>query len=507
MLPTFGLIVAVGALAVSLPQIGADRKAHRVALARAETVPLLRRSLELHRFVAQEYVATWHATLGHDSVPTSERRELRIELERFQKSLPAAASANTKSNVDRAFELVASLGSSSDQKATLGLLGRLAEVTTDIGDDLSRPAGPEMERVASLFQGIDTVVALDNATTIARVANGVDAMPARPDLRDYIQGIAAGTGDPDPEIATLSDALVDVVARGHGLRPVLTDIASSEAVRAMNLETAWMLGGAPPSNEHPTFDDYSLSARRTLDAVSAAIDADLETTQRAFATEATEANRRRNVHTLLSAGSAVLAVLAVAALIARVRTMLRTLREASENDPVTSLLNRTGLRARVAPWFANRAGGPVAVAVVDLDHFKSVNDTFGHVTGDGLLREAARRMSGEVVASSTALARWGGDEFVMVFRLTTEDTEAAVAAVCGRVRKAISLPFDHSGTQVAVTASTGASICACGRCDVDELFRSADQLLLATKRQGRDAIAVGECGRVSSPLLRETPRR
>ena len=145
----------------------------------------------------------------------------------------------------------------------------------------------------------------------------------------------------------------------------------------------------------------------------------------------------------------------------RVRT--REFEEASLTDPLTGLRNRRFMSLQMASemalWMRRQAHPPggeapndMVVFLIDVDHFKEVNDRHGHAAGDELLRQFAARLR-EVFRSSDHLVRWGGEEFLVVAR----DTQRSAAAeLAERVRDAIAgTPFLHEGTSVAMTASIG----------------------------------------------------
>ncbi|HYD62237.1 MAG TPA: EAL domain-containing protein [Noviherbaspirillum sp.] len=154
------------------------------------------------------------------------------------------------------------------------------------------------------------------------------------------------------------------------------------------------------------------------------------------------------------------------------------------HDPLTGLPNRSLLADRLhqAISFAERYGGHVAVAYIDLDKFKGVNDRFGHKAGDQLLIEAAYRLQACVRESDT-IARIGGDEFVIVFY--DQSTELATAHVMQRILDSIAEPILFDGCAVTPSCSIGfASYPEDGR-DVDTLMRNADTAMYRAKELGR----------------------
>jgi diguanylate cyclase (GGDEF)-like protein len=165
------------------------------------------------------------------------------------------------------------------------------------------------------------------------------------------------------------------------------------------------------------------------------------------------------------------------------------LREQATHDNLTGLLNRGSILETLRNELArsNREGQPVAVLMVDLDRFKQVNDTFGHLGGDNVLREAARRMKG-AIRSYDAVGRYGGEEFLILL----PGCEGATALVqAERIREALSAEaFEFNGRPFPVTCSIGVS------CrthpdggDSDALIREADEALYAAKDHGRDRVS------------------
>src|SRR5262249_55179176 len=140
---------------------------------------------------------------------------------------------------------------------------------------------------------------------------------------------------------------------------------------------------------------------------------------------------------------------------------------------------------------------PLAVMYLDLDKFKSINDTLGHEIGDELLREVSRRIEATLRASDT-LGRFGGDEFVLLCEDIDPDHALRVAE---RVVRTINEPFDLLGRNVHTSMSIGVAIGDDRTPDVDTLIRSADQAMYEAKRLGGNRVEVYDEG------LRERHRR
>jgi diguanylate cyclase (GGDEF)-like protein/PAS domain S-box-containing protein len=152
------------------------------------------------------------------------------------------------------------------------------------------------------------------------------------------------------------------------------------------------------------------------------------------------------------------------------------LRHQAFHDPLTGLANRALFTDRVEHALVLRGG--VAVVFLDLDDFKAVNDSLGHLAGDALLQAVALRLTSALRPGDT-IARLGGDEFAVLF----EEAGAAVSAadVAERVIAALQEPFDLDGREVFVTASIGIGV---GE-DAEELLRSADVAMYRAKASGK----------------------
>ncbi len=157
-------------------------------------------------------------------------------------------------------------------------------------------------------------------------------------------------------------------------------------------------------------------------------------------------------------------------------------------DGLTGLLNRTAVIDALGEELARAGRRDIGVGVLlaDLDHFKKINDTFGHLAGDAVLRESARRME-RMVRAYDRVGRYGGEEFLVVL----PDCQCAdLMEVAERIRASLSAsPIDADGASVPVTASIGASWVR-GRCPNDALVRKADEALYEAKRGGRDRVVL-----------------
>jgi len=163
------------------------------------------------------------------------------------------------------------------------------------------------------------------------------------------------------------------------------------------------------------------------------------------------------------------------------------------HDPVTQLANRPLFSDRVqhALARAQRYGATVAVMFIDLDEFKTVNDSLGHPAGDRVLREVASRLSATVRPTDT-VARFGGDEFAVLLDGVTDVPDAADAAA--RLLRAIEAEFDLDGKQVFPRASIGICLVEPGgpATNAEELLRNADVAMYIAKRDCKGSYRVFE---------------
>ncbi len=159
-------------------------------------------------------------------------------------------------------------------------------------------------------------------------------------------------------------------------------------------------------------------------------------------------------------------------------------------DGLTGLANRAALDAGLARLLAlwERHQRPLSVVIVDVDHFKQINDNFGHKTGDRVLQELARRMQ-QVGRKSDILGRYGGEEFVMVLP-ETELQQAQVVAekLRGLVQR---LRFHYEQKPVPVTLSAGAAQVRTGE-DPASLLERADRALYRAKHEGRNRVVLAD---------------
>ena len=170
--------------------------------------------------------------------------------------------------------------------------------------------------------------------------------------------------------------------------------------------------------------------------------------------------------------------------IASEREKSQQLKWVSEHDALTGLPNRRAFQARLeqATSRATDGEGGVGLLLIDIDHFKHINDSFGHAAGDDLLRALAGRLR-EAVRGGDFVARLGGDEFAILAE--GMKAESDLEAVCKTTLAAIQAPLDLGAHAVRPGASIGGAMFPKDSCNAADFFKAADAALYALKRSGR----------------------
>lgn len=159
-------------------------------------------------------------------------------------------------------------------------------------------------------------------------------------------------------------------------------------------------------------------------------------------------------------------------------------------DPLTGLFNRRHMQDQF--WsevaYAERHRSPLSLLLLDVDHFKRINDTHGHAIGDAVLRDLADALR-ELTRSEDLLARYGGEEFALVARGISRDQTVQLA---GRICETIAArTVDVEGLQLRFTVSIGVAHVSGGApCTTQEMFAAADRALYASKDAGRNSVSI-----------------
>lgn len=174
----------------------------------------------------------------------------------------------------------------------------------------------------------------------------------------------------------------------------------------------------------------------------------------------------------------------------QMQEQVRKERVRAMTDLLTQLPNREAWQERLSFEFNRwqRYQHPLTIAVLDIDHFKRVNDSYGHKAGDRVLQLVARELQ-QRLRNTDFIARYGGEEFVALFPETTaEDARQVLDSLRDYVGK---LPFHFSGEPVRITVSVGVSSFGAGD-SADQVFDRADRALYQAKDAGRDQIKVDD---------------
>jgi len=185
----------------------------------------------------------------------------------------------------------------------------------------------------------------------------------------------------------------------------------------------------------------------------------------------------------------------VASRTAQLQAALDEIRALTVTDALTGCFNRRHLDARLSEETlrCHRSGYPLAVLMADIDHFKNVNDSLGHAAGDSVLRGVADVFKDAMRRRLDWVARFGGEEFVIV--LPDTDIGRAVA-IAERLRQAIETTrLSHSGHEIRVTASFGVAECL-ETDDAASLLARADTMLYRAKQAGRNRVVWGASEKV-----------
>ncbi|MBX2797152.1 MAG: diguanylate cyclase [Myxococcales bacterium] len=177
---------------------------------------------------------------------------------------------------------------------------------------------------------------------------------------------------------------------------------------------------------------------------------------------------------------------AVETLITELEDHANRARREAERDPLTGIANRRAFELHCERLFATETEDPTSLVLIDVDRFKHVNDTYGHLAGDEVLREVVQR-SKSAVRDSDILARLAGDEFVLLLPATPIEEALRVA---DRVRHAIVFtPVSiDTDVHVPVTVSVGVATRHEGDEEVSDLLERADRAMYRSKNDGRNRI-------------------
>ncbi len=200
--------------------------------------------------------------------------------------------------------------------------------------------------------------------------------------------------------------------------------------------------------------------------------------------EARQAETTRSF--IINAVTAVISMLLLAIVISYVMLLYkRSLEKKTEVDMLTGLPNRLFVQRFYDQL--RRDGDTLCAVIIDLDHFKSINDTYGHDAGDRVLKAAANVFKGGLRDEDT-VGRWGGEEFVMLLPATSIDRGMAIAE---RARQSLEdLTIELREANVSITASFGVASSPAKDKSLDDLLAEADRMLYKAKESGRNQVRV-----------------
>jgi diguanylate cyclase (GGDEF)-like protein len=158
----------------------------------------------------------------------------------------------------------------------------------------------------------------------------------------------------------------------------------------------------------------------------------------------------------------------------------------SRTDSLTGVLNRRAILSQMETELsrAKRHGKQISLALLDIDHFKAINDTYGHWVGDAVLKECVKRIE-SVTRAYDSLGRFGGEEFLILF---PETGESEASSICNRIRDVIAeKPVRVGKASIPLTVSQGV-ITGIGQETMDELVHQADQGMYQAKEKGRNRV-------------------
>jgi len=183
---------------------------------------------------------------------------------------------------------------------------------------------------------------------------------------------------------------------------------------------------------------------------------------------------------------------------AQLKEREQALQHAAFHDPLTELHNRRFLVERCETALANarRHHETTALLLIDLDHFKPINDKYGHAAGDMMLQSIAQRLREHVRAGDT-VARLGGDEFAVL--VCGQDAEPHAREIAERLLEELAKPVMFGAERLTVTISIGVALFPKHANNFSTLYKAADEMLYKVKLRGRSGFAVyGEEGELSS---------
>ena len=420
-----------------------------------------------------------------------------IDSERLLRQLvPKLCALAGACNPDLAATLAELEAAAGDEQSGVALEQAVSKLSELIMPSASAAPPPGTGRAASL-PGATT--APDDMTLIQGVLKSlVIPTPLEPLARDIRQSLAKVDTDAARQrlVAQVLHLMAESRAHAEQRQKELQDFLKATVGRLVQLETALTqahattrsngeeLAQARQVTEAQFIQLRSVSAETDdLEQLKTFIGDRLEHLQDHLRDQdhAEDANQRRLEETLHALGQQVAQLNAETITL---RSRLDVTTEEALRDPLTGAYNRLAYDRRaaleVARWRSD--GGNLSMIVCDIDHFKRINDTFGHAAGDKVLKEVVRLLQ-EQLRSSDFVARYGGEEFVVLLNGAAEEAALQIAEKLRRTIK--SAPFRSRGERVPVTISCGVGTFS-GEDTLEVVFDRTDAALYAAKTQGRD---------------------
>ncbi|MFN2606899.1 MAG: putative bifunctional diguanylate cyclase/phosphodiesterase [Acidimicrobiales bacterium] len=358
----------------------------------------------------------------------------------------------------------------------LGALGLALAAAVQLNRRLVRPVRTA-QRAARRVDAGETGVRLDPSADgeLGDLASAMNAMAARLDSSRPTL-FAAAVVEHSPDLVMV----VEPVDDGDGTRWVIR-YANPAADTMLGRPSQWLAGNPVAAIVHPEDRDKLVEILRSPSAPE-------------VRTQVAAEIRLSHVHgrwvAVEVAASDLLDDPMVAGVVLHARDLFERRAEEEElrhmalHDPLTRLANRTVFTDNVELALnqdLRTAVRPHAVLIVDLDGFKTINDSLGHATGDRVLVELADRLRTRVRPGDTA-ARLGGDEFGVLLENSSEEDAAVVA---GRILDALSDPVSVANKNVVITGSVGIALSEAGQ-DAEDLMRNADVAMYRAKSEGKN---------------------
>ncbi len=173
------------------------------------------------------------------------------------------------------------------------------------------------------------------------------------------------------------------------------------------------------------------------------------------------------------------------------QAVLIQVHEVKNIDALTFLANRRKIIVDLQKEVirSNRYGTPLSISLVDIDHFKRINDTYGHTTGDEVLRSLGARLK-EQIRHPDTIGRYGGEEFLIV--LPNSEVKAAAEQASRLCKYIRAMQVSYNGQLLSITISVGTAQYSIGQENWEQLLNRADAALYEAKNSGRDQWAIAE---------------